>query len=277
MAFEPGTFALGTGIRDTLGLLGGALLAPLVASVSALRRARLFHPSGICVRAEVRAIDRDPLGERLAGPALARLSSAWWKDAEWHDVLGIALRFTGGGALGPRAREGDQDLLFATIRRPWTMALAPFSTDHRDFLANHYFAVSPFRAPGLEGEIEFRLVPARTVRDGATRRERLGRAMARHDAVLVLHVRRYRRAIAPRAEPWRPIARIELRSVVTLDQDALRFDPFRDGRGIRPVGLVHALRVGTYAASQQARPRGCQRATARDHRANGQRRGPVAS
>lgn len=270
-------FALRPEIRETIGRLGGALLAPLTASVSALRRARMFHPSGIVVRAEVHAIDRDPLGQRLAGTALARLSSAWWKHGELPDVLGIALRFTQGGSIDPRARERDQDLLFATIRRPWTMALAPFSTDHRDFLANDYYAVSPFRAPGLEGEIEFRIVPAHTVREGTSRRDRLARAIARHDAVLVLQARGYRHALAPRGEPWRPIARIELRSVVAIDQDALRFDPFRDGRGIRPVGLIHSLRIATYAASQQARPRGSQRATARDGRTDGQRSGPLAT
>lgn len=275
---------LHTRIRETLGILAGGLLAPVTGLVSSLRSARMFHPSGIVARAEVRAIDRDPLGERLAGPALVRLSSAWWKRSEWRDVLGIAVRFTD-GPIGPTARAGDQDLLLATIRRPWTMAFAPLSTDHRDFLANHYFAVSPFRAPGLEGDVEFRIVPARTVRDGASRRERLMRAIARHDAMLVLQVRRYRRALALRPERWRPIARIELRSVITLDQDALRFDPFRDGRGITPVGFVHALRVATYAASQQARPHGAQRTTDRGRRTDraspdghgGLRRGPVAS
>jgi hypothetical protein len=41
---------------------------------------------------------------------------------------------------------------------------------------------------------------------------------------------------------------------VELDQEALRFDPFRDGRGITPVGFVHSMRKLTYLASQRARP-----------------------
>src|SRR5687768_1326878 len=151
-------------LRELVGRTLGVLLAPITGSVSALRRARMFHPAGICVAAQVHAIDGDALGERLAGPALARFSSAWWKRREWRDVLGIALRFTSASAerQGARAEPGDQDLLLATIRRPWTMALAPLTTDHRDFLANHYYGVSPFRADGHAREVEFRLVPRRT-------------------------------------------------------------------------------------------------------------------
>ena len=246
-------------LRESFGRTLGVLLAPVTASVSALRRARMFHPSGICVAAEVRAIDGDPLGERLAGHALARLSSAWWKRREWRDVLGLALRFTSSPDITARAGASDQDLLLATIRRPWTMALAPLSTNHRDFLANHYFAVSPFRVEGQDGEVEFRIVPAPTAREGHGRAGSLAHAIARREAVLTLEVRPYRRVLDLRAAPWRPIARIELVRLVEIDQDALRFDPFRDGRGIGPVGLVHSLRIATYGASQHARPRGSQR------------------
>ncbi|MEO8183439.1 MAG: hypothetical protein ABI895_31785 [Deltaproteobacteria bacterium] len=44
------------------------------------------------------------------------------------------------------------------------------------------------------------------------------------------------------------------RHFLDLDQEALRFDPFRAGRGVTPVGFVHALRRATYLASQRARP-----------------------
>jgi hypothetical protein len=53
--------------------------------------------------------------------------------------------------------------------------------------------------------------------------------------------------------PWLPLADIQLLCVLDLDDAALRFSPFRDGRGVRPRGFVHALRRGVYEASQRAR------------------------
>jgi hypothetical protein len=49
------------------------------------------------------------------------------------------------------------------------------------------------------------------------------------------------------------VARIDLDQPVELDDRALRFDPFRSGAGIVPVGFVHAIRRAAYAASQHAR------------------------
>jgi hypothetical protein len=50
---------------------------------------------------------------------------------------------------------------------------------------------------------------------------------------------------------WHRVARIDLEREVDVDQDALFFDPFRGT--LRPVGLVHAIRHATYAASQRTR------------------------
>ena len=83
------------------------------------------------------------LARRLEGAALIRLSTAWWRGGkEWIDALGLAMRL--GREPSVEAHEGDQDLLFATIRRPWTTLLAPLTTEQHDFLANDYYAVSPF-------------------------------------------------------------------------------------------------------------------------------------
>jgi hypothetical protein len=49
---------------------------------------------------------------------------------------------------------------------------------------------------------------------------------------------------------WHPLAHIALEAECDLDQSRLRFDPFRDGAGIVPVGLVHTIRRRAYAASQ---------------------------
>jgi len=239
------------------GLIIGALLAPLTGVVSWLRQSRTFHPRGIACRAQAEAVARDgELGElarALEGPTLVRFSSALWKKGDRIDVLGCALRFAR-EPLGAEADAGDQDLLFATIRRPWTMAFSPFTTDVGDFLANHYYAVSPFRA-GDGARVEWRLSPERPSPAGATRAERFEAAVAASGVSLLLERAPYRSAFRAFDEtPFRPLVRLHRFELFDIDQEALRFSPFRAGRGIVPVGFVHWLRSATYAASQRARP-----------------------
>lgn len=238
------------------GALLGGLMAPFTGSISWLRRSRMFHPSGLTCRAEVRIATHDAnalgVAERLGPFALLRWSSAWWKRREWPDVLGCAVRFT---TLpdAAAAQPGDQDLLFATIRRPWTLPFAPLTTRQHDFLANDYHAVSPFEVAPL-GRIEWRLrCESNAAPDASSRAERLRAAVAAHTGVVL--------EWAPYRRPWqafdgslfRPLVRLVMTDVVELDQERLRFDPFRAGRGIEPVGLIHGARRATYLASQLAR------------------------
>ena len=238
-------------LSSTTGKLLGGALAPLTGAIAAMRRARMFHPDGIVLAADLAAApdgaDLEPLASRLAGPALVRLSSAWWRgDKEWPDVLGLALRLRASAEPTPRPSPGDQDLLFATVRRPITTAFAPLSTHVHDFLANDYHAVSPFTVDGV-GVARFRAISPRPATDAPSRRARLAADVAADRALLTIEIRAGRGA-------WRPLARLRLLREATLDQAALRFDPFRDGRGIRPRGFVHGLRRAAYAASQRLRP-----------------------
>lgn len=233
-----------------LGRAASVFLAPITGGIAWVRSARMFHPTGVLVRAEVlREPELDPqlsaVADRLVGPALVRMSNAWWKHREWPDALGIAVRFRSSDALTVHPDPGDQDLLFATIRRPYLLPIDPLRTDVHDFFANEFFAVSPFRVLGF-GRARLRLRPVRSrdVLEG-DRDERLARAIELGDACFALEVKRFGR-------PWRRIVRLELREEIDLDQEALRFSPFRDGRGITPVGFVHGLRAATYAASRAA-------------------------
>jgi hypothetical protein len=250
--------------REAAGRIGGVLLAPLTFALSWARRARMFHPDGTLFRAEVRPLAElgppDGLARRLAGAGLVRLSSAWWRGGkEWRDVLGCALRF------GP-----EQDLLFATIRSPWTMALAPLTTETHDYLANDYYAVSPFEAEGV-GLVKLRLrrpPPVPLAHPGhLSREEQLRRQVAAGQAAFTLEwlrlppTRGLRGAVAGAragtaldpAARWEPVVEVKLLEPVAMDQRALRFSPFRDGRGLSPRGFVHALRRAAYAASRAGR------------------------
>jgi hypothetical protein len=216
----------------------------------------MFHPDGVLYEAEVigcgESRDLATLGERLAGSAIARLSSAWWRGKDWPDVLGFALRFRSPDSQPLAPRSTDQDLLLATVRFPWTTPFAPLATRFSSFLWNHYHAVSPFEVPGV-GRVKLRLRSPRIKNhEGIARAEHLRRTTSESRARWVLEARRLDRS--PLLRRWEPVAEVRLLRPIQVDQAALRFSPFRSGRGLAPVGFVHFLRAAAYAASQRARP-----------------------
>lgn len=244
------------------GDLAGLALSPLTGAISALRRSRMFHPRGVLCEGHVEPLvaapQLAPVASALAGPALLRWSSAWWKHRERRDVLGCAIRF-GAPASWLSPETDAQDLLLATIQRPWSMLGAPWATEQHDFLGNVYFGVSPFvvNGAGNEERVEWRLVPEHASPAGASRRERLARALSRGGATLRLELATYRGPWRrPRDADFLSVVRIVLGCVRDDDPALLRFDPFRTGRGIVPVGFVHTMRRMTYAASQRGRPSG---------------------
>ncbi len=238
------------------GLVAGGMMGPFFGLVSALRQARTFHPVGDLFVGEVQidpaARKKDHvLAGRLEGEVLIRFSDALSKEGpKSFDVLGCALRF----GLGRRAIEGDQDLLLATIRRPWTMPFAPFFTETSDYLANDYFAVSPF-STWEHSCVYFRLHPELfdgskrelSPLDRESRRDRVIRKAGAGDLLLELEI-----GDGPWG-PFRPLARIVVREALASDPPELAFDPFRTGAGIEPQGFVQALRRGAYAASRFTR------------------------
>jgi hypothetical protein len=242
--------------REKYGMLVGSCLAPITAALSTARHARMFHPDGVVYQANVEPCTLNPqllpTAERLAGLALVRFSSALWRGGrQWPDVLGSAIRF--GWVPATPGLASPQDLLLATIRFPWTMPFAPFATDFRSYLWNHYHAVSPFEVAGF-GRVKIRLQSPRLGGGPGpeTRAEHLRQAVSEGEARFLLQFRRL--DVGPLWRHWQPVARVTLMGEVQADQAALRFSPFRSGAGIQPVGFVHALRLAAYAASQQARP-----------------------
>ncbi len=210
----------------------------------------MFHPEGLVFSGavDVHAGPYADAARRLGAHVLARLSPALWRGGAEHlDVLGIALRFHEAAAPTELPVAGDQDLLFATIRSPLTMALSPLFTNAHDFLANTYWAVAPFEVDGVSHRVELRLVPEDPPAGHGSRAERLLAAVRSGHAVFSLQARR--------TLHWKQhtIATITLDEPLSIEQAALRFDPFATGAGIRPVGLVHAIRHAAYGASQRAR------------------------
>lgn len=239
------------GVREQVGAGIGVLWAPAITAITKLRHARMFHPVGYTFAGFSDPVDGpfNALAHDLSGRVLARCSAALWRRGWEHlDVLGLALRIRPGEGpdLDERARPGDQDLLTATIRSPLTMLVAPFFTDASDFVANKYWAVSPFDHD--VGRIELRLVPVEAPASyPGTRAQRLRKDVETGQAAWWLQARR---TLTLR---WHTVTLIQLYHELDLDQEALAFDPFRGT--LRPAGLVHAIRHAVYAAGQTARPR----------------------
>ena len=238
-------------LREQIGNAIGGLWAPFIHSLARLRHARMFHPDGQLFTGTLQPIAGSPFeatAQQLGRTVLARCSGALRRGGrESLDVLGIALRIHRGQTLGVHAVPTDQDLLFATIRSPLTMPLAPFTTHSHDFFANRYYAVSPFELDGNR-RVEFRLDPIDHSPRTGSRADKLAAAVAADKAHFELSARK------TLTRTWHPIALISLTETSELDQDELRFDPFQCGAGIVPVGLIHAIRKRAYAASQSGRP-----------------------
>ncbi len=239
------------------GTVAGGVIAPAFAAISFARRARTFHPRGDTFVAAVAACPSDDaaitaLAARLEGAALVRMSGALSKRRrEWLDVLGCAIRFRGShaevSAESPSVTSTDQDVLFATIWRPWTMAFSLFTTNARDYLANDYHAVSPFDIEGV-GRGFFRLRPlVHAKADARSRRERLDEAVANGTAGFRIELRR------GSIGPWSPVATVTFERAADVADEQLRFSAFHTGRGLVPRGFVHAMRRPTYALSQRGR------------------------
>jgi hypothetical protein len=239
------------GWRERLGELVGRLCAPPIYAIARLRDARMFHPEGYTFAGHAVALP-GPLGSigaQLEGRVLARCSPALSRTGrEWLDVLGIALRFRRGGGppLDHCPALGDQDLLFATVPSPLVLLLSPFFTDASDFVGSRYWATAPFTVHE-HGRVELRLTPLTRAHLPGSREQRLREAVAAGCAAWWLEARR---TLTP---TWYRVAQIELDHSVEVDQRALRFDPFRAGLGLVPMGFVHAIRRGAYSASQRAR------------------------
>lgn len=226
-------------VRERIGAAIGAVLAPAIAAVSRFRRARTFHPRGQTFIGRVEPIIGGAfanIGADLQGDVLARFSGALWKKPnERFDVLGIGMRFE------------HQDLLFATIKSPFTMVFSPFTTNAHDFQANYFYAVAPFEVHNKD-RVELRLVPQDPPALMGTRDDKIRTAVERSECVWHLEARR------TLTRDWHAVARITLDQIAILDQEALHFDAFRTDGKLEPVGVVHAIRKAVYAASQAARP-----------------------
>lgn len=256
---------------ERLGMRLGERLAPWFAKMAAARRGRALHPTGEVYLARVLPLakhsDLRRLADGLGDRALVRLSAALWKDGRpWPEVLGCAVRFSAWPEAVGAPLPDDQDLLLATVWRPWTLPLAPLLTWGQDYLDQRYHGVARFFAAGL-GPARLRVLAHRGRAIGPNRSERLRRDVEAGEAVLELQIRAAGRG-------WQPLVALQLRSVPAFDTARLAYSPYRCGRGLVPRGFVHGLRWAVYPAAQAPRAQLVERKTPTPQQEIGQRPPP---
>jgi len=226
-----------------LGALVGVAIGALVFAISWWRAARAVHAEGVVCRAEL--IAHDPAAERLAGPALVRLSGALEGQATTgSDVLGLDIRMQ--RPARDDAAHGDQDLLLGSFESFLTAARDRARTNAGDYLGNGYSTVTPWWLTH-HGPVVLRLVapPPAAADRGSNRLARLDADLAAGRARFALTIGTGDRAVA--------LGELRLIERLAVDDRALRASMFRQGRGVRPLGLRNGIRATVYPMSQLAR------------------------
>ncbi len=212
-------------------------------AASRIRGRRIFHPRGVCFRAELKV---DPAGdvgseaELLSRPgsyrAIARISRGGGLPEPLPDVLGLAFRVE--GAYGPGSR---QDFLLATGGRA-PVARNLLLPRAQGYAAATYTTLFPHRLGR-----EIRLIGALPV----SRRAGLRTFDALRAAAPELA---FRICAATAGGPWQQVGTLTLGAELPAAEcEALDLDPWNTGGGIRPVGPLMGLRRPAYAGSRRGR------------------------
>lgn len=223
-------------ISEEVGKILGLPLGVIAFGISFLRNARTFHPTGILAHCTVKTFDNSPI--RFHPYALARFTGAIWKKNQvLPDVLGISFRFSEKPVTTTTPLQSDQDLLFASFRLAVQTPIAPFITKYQKFYLNTFYAVSPFQTENVYGKFSLNI---REKNSEGSRMENMLFNIREH-ATLLLRFND------------EEVAEISLVEETHLDQEELKFNPYRNGLGICPRGLIHALRIFVYPMSQSGR------------------------
>jgi hypothetical protein len=233
-----------------------AAAAPAAAAgfylLAALRSKRSLHPTGVGYRGWLVVGDDHPGPPEVplfrpgtAKPALLRFSRGAGLPEPLPDALGVAVKLP--DAYGPG---NDQDLLLTSSSdRPLLRRLLFPATS---FVRGVFSTALPYELGGKR--VVLLLVPAnigggQSPVAGIRRR---GGALAELAANGGL---RFELRTASSFGPSQPVATLTTGQPLPAEQtEALRFNPWTTGPGIRPAGWLNLLRDTAYKASQRGRP-----------------------
>ncbi|HEX2124926.1 MAG TPA: hypothetical protein VHF45_00025 [Thermoleophilaceae bacterium] len=228
-------------LEEAAGLSIGVVLAAL----AGIRRGKAFHPDGVVygARLEVVGAPAAPQGaELLSQPgdhhAVARFSRAVGVPRPIPDLLGLSIRLPNVYGAGRHqdfllVTSADYPLLHHiflpavdTQQRPYTSSL-PYRAGSELFLVGALPQPGSPRPPGRD---EF---------------ERLEAAAA--TGRLSFWV-----AVASMTGRFRPVGTLHVGRRLGRELDALRFNPWNTGGGMRPAGWLNGARDRAYKLSQAA-------------------------
>jgi hypothetical protein len=232
-----------------------SLLAAVFRLLSLLRRGRGLHPVGVgysgCL--EITPAARRFTGAPLLAPgarydAVVRFSRGAGLPEPLPDALGVAVRLP--DAYGPGR---DQDFLVSSSADLPLARRLLFPA--RSFLHVSFSSVLPYRVGGRE------VVTVLRPRPGPGRWPRTGRALADLSAAAATGDLAYDLRLAGSLGRSRTVGVLTVGGPLDpAATEALRFNPWTTGQGIRPVGRLNRLRRPSYPGSQQGRPTGRRRA-----------------
>jgi hypothetical protein len=242
-------------VRLWAAATAGPAVAAAFSVLAALRRTRPLHPIGVGyqgllqVPAEAPARPGVPLFRAGAShSALRRFSRGAGLPEPLPDALGVAIKLP--DAHGPGA---DQDLLLTSSSdRPLLRRLL---LPARSFLRGAFSTALPYDL-GSE-RVVLLLVPVH-VRGGraddGNGHGPAGGAIGALRAAAAASGLRFELRTARSFGRSQPLATLTTGARLTADQaDALRFNPWTTGPGIRPSGWLNLLRDAAYRASQRGR------------------------
>jgi hypothetical protein len=234
-----------------------AAAAPAVAAgfylLAALRSKRSLHPIGVGYRGWLVVGDDHPGRPEVplfrpgtAHPAVLRFSRGAGLPEPLPDALGVAVKLP--DAYGPG---NDQDLLLtSSTDRPLLRRLLFPATS---FVRGVFSTALPYELGGKR--VVLLLVPAHTG-TGQFAGAGIGRgrgALAELNAAATGGLR-FELRTADSFGPSQPVATLTTGQPLPAEQtEALRFNPWSTGPGIRPAGWLNLLRDTAYKASQRGR------------------------
>jgi hypothetical protein len=234
-----------------------AAAAPAVAAgfylLAALRSKRSLHPTGVGYRGWLVIGDDHPgrpeaplFRPGTAHPALLRFSRGAGLPEPLPDALGVAVKLP--DAYGPG---NDQDLLLtSSTDRPLLRRLLFPATS---FVRGTFSTALPYELGGKR--VVLLLVPAHSG-GGQSARAGIRRGRGALDELdAAAGGLRFELRTASSFGPSQPVATLTTDQPLSPGQtEALRFNPWTTGPGIRPAGWLNLLRDTAYKASQRGRP-----------------------
>jgi hypothetical protein len=223
----------------------GVVVGGVLAVVAALRRSKPVHPAGAAYEARLRVAEAAAAPRAatlLSTPAehraVVRFSRSLGLPQPIADLLGISIRIVDAYGLGRH-----QDFLVVTSSD--IPVLHRIFLPARDPQQRPYSSVLPYRA-GRELFLVGMLPRADSPRPaGRDELDRIRRAAATGDL-------RFDLATAAPGRRFTAVAEMRIGAPLPADADALRFNPFNSGGGLRPAGFLNAMRRYAYPISQAA-------------------------